>query len=151
MLVEDPDPIQHLTGVDLAGTEAVHHGRAVLGGLVYLAREVSFVIELDLVLGTANKVDHFAGTEAIIETHPTLVVRILAPGQDVLVAHKVGPLVYHPSSALHTDGIALVQVGVEVGTVAVAFVPTTLEVFVLVKNDPAHSAEVRLVMCLWRG
>lgn len=79
--------------------------------------------------------NHFAGTEAIIETHPALVIRILAPGQDVLVAHEVGPLVQHPSAALHTDRVAPVQVGVEVGTVAVAFVTPTLEVLVLVEND----------------
>lgn len=78
--------------------------------------------------------DHFAGTEAIIETHPSLVIQILAPGQDVLAAHEVRPLVHHPSSTLHTDGVAPVQVGVEVRTVAVTFVPTTLEVLVLVEN-----------------
>lgn len=78
--------------------------------------------------------DHFAGTEAIIETHPALVIQILAPGQDVLAAHEVRPLVHHPSSTLHTDGVAPVQVGVDVRTVAVTFVPTTLEVLVLVEN-----------------
>lgn len=160
MLVEDPDPIQHLTGVDLACTEAVHHRWTVLGGLVHLAGKISFVIELDLVLRTAYlerkghllnikyvlhnvlqcmcatyKVDHLAGAEAVVQTHPALVIWVLAPGQNILVAHEVGPLVDHPRPTLHADGVTPVQVGMEVRTVAVALIPTALEVLVLVEND----------------
>lgn len=171
MLVKDPDPIQHLTGVDLACTEALHHRWTVFGSLIHLAGEISLVIELDLVLRTAYlerkgqllnithacvlqcmcatyKVDHLAGAEAVVQTHPALVIWIFAPGQNILVAHEVGPLVDHPSPALHTDGVTPVQEGMEVRTVAVALIPTALEVLVLVEND-LHEEDIGILFHAW--
>lgn len=80
------------------------------------------------------KVDHLAGAEAVVQTHPALVIGILAPGQNILVANEVGPLEDHPSPALHTDGVTPVQVDMEVRAVAVALVPAALEVLVLVED-----------------
>lgn len=88
-------------------------------------------------------VDHLAGAEAVIQTHPALVIRILAPAQNILVAHEVGPLIHHPNPALYADGVTPVQVGMEVRTVAVALIPTALEVLVLVEND-LHKIELQL-------
>ncbi len=70
----------------------------------------------------------------VTQTHPVLVIQILAPGQNILVAHEVGPLIDHPGPALHTNRVTPVQVGMEVRTVAVTLVPTALEVLVLVEN-----------------
>lgn len=53
VLIEDPDTIQYLTGVDLACPETLHHRWTILSGLVHLAGKISFVIELDLMLTTA--------------------------------------------------------------------------------------------------
>ncbi len=60
------------------------------------------------------EVDHLAGAEAVVQTHPALVIRILAPSQNILVAREVGPLVDHPGPTLHADGVTSVQVGMEV-------------------------------------
>lgn len=81
------------------------------------------------------KVDYLAGAEAVVEPHPPLVLGVLPPGQHVLVAHVVGPLVHHPGPALHTDGVAAAQVGVEIRAVAVALIAATLEVLVLVESN----------------
>ena len=79
--------------------------------------------------------DGLAGAEVVVEAHPALVVWVLPPGQDVLVARVVGALVHHPGPTLHPDGVAAAQVGVEVGGVAVALIATALEVLILVEND----------------
>lgn len=80
------------------------------------------------------EVDHLAGAKSVVQTHPALVIRIFAPGQNILVAYEVWSLIDHPGPALHADGVTPVQVRMEVRTVAVALVPTTLEILVLVEN-----------------
>ena len=79
--------------------------------------------------------DQLAGAEAVVEAHPALVLWVLAAGQDVLVAHVVGPLVHHPGPALHSDGVAAAQVGVEIRAVTVALIATSLEVLVLIEDN----------------
>lgn len=85
--------------------------------------------------------DHLAGAEAIAQPHPALVLRVLSPEQDILVAHVVGPFVDHPGPTLHADGVAATQVSVEIQTVAVALVASTQEVFVLKKDDLEQKRE----------
>lgn len=81
------------------------------------------------------KMDYLAGAEAVIEPHPALVLWVLPPGQHVLVAHVVGPLVHHPGPTLHTDGVAAAQVGMEIRAVAVALIAAALEVLILIEDD----------------
>lgn len=76
-----------------------------------------------------------ARPDAVIVAHPALVVWVLPPAQDVLVAQVVGPLKQNPGPTLHPDGIAAAEMGVELGTVAVALIITTLEVFIFIKHD----------------
>lgn len=83
----------------------------------------------------AYKVNHLARADSVIEAIPAVVVGVFPPLQDVLVTQVVWSLVDHPGPALHTGRVATTQIGVEVGAVAVAFVPATLEVLVLVEND----------------
>lgn len=78
--------------------------------------------------------DHAAGSHTVVEAHPSLVVRILAPFQEVLIPHVVGPLIDHPAPTLHLDGVAAAEVGVQVSTVAAALMGAALEVPVL-KED----------------
>lgn len=79
--------------------------------------------------------DQAAGSNGVIEAHPALVVRVLPSGQDVLRAHVVGPLVKHPCPTLHPDGVAATEMGAEFGAIVAALKATTLEIFVLVKDD----------------
>lgn len=44
-------------------------------------------------------------------------------------------LIHHEAAALHPDGVAAVEVGVKVGTVAHALMVPTLEMSVLVEYD----------------
>lgn len=60
------------------------------------------------------KVDHLAGTEVVVQSHPALILWVLPPAQDILVAHVVWSLVHHPGSTLHPDGVAVAQVGVKI-------------------------------------
>lgn len=64
-----------------------------------------------------------------------LIVRVLSPGQDILVAIVVWFLVQHPAAALHFDGVTAVEVGVHVGAVRVALIGAALEVPVLIEYD----------------
>lgn len=60
------------------------------------------------------KVDHLAGADAVIDTHPALVLRIFPSFHNILVAHVVGPLIHNPGPALHPDRVASAQVGLKV-------------------------------------
>lgn len=81
------------------------------------------------------KVDVPAGADSVVEANPALVVWVLAPRQDVLVALVVGSLIDHPGAALHPSRVAATQVGVEVGAVPVTLISATLVVPVLVEDD----------------
>lgn len=93
----------------------------------------------------AYKVNHFAGADSVVEANPALVVGVLASGQDILVAHVVWSLIDHPGPALHPGGVTTTQVGVEVRAVAVAFIPATLEVLVLIEDDLEDGTQVLLL------
>lgn len=79
--------------------------------------------------------DDAAGAHVVIVPQPALVLGILSRTQHVLVAHVIWPLVDHPVSSFHSDGVAVVEVPVQVTEVIVALVVATLEVFVLVEDD----------------
>lgn len=79
--------------------------------------------------------DHATGADAVVDADHALVVGVLAPAQEVLVTQVVGALVHHKAAALHPDGVATVEVGVEVGAVAHALMVPALEVSVLVEYD----------------
>lgn len=79
--------------------------------------------------------DKATGADGVVEAVPALVVGVLPSHEDVLVAHVLGSLVDNPSSALHPDGVTAAEVGAKLGTVAAAFVVTTLEVLVLIEED----------------
>lgn len=51
------------------------------------------------------------------------------------MAQVVGSLIHHEAAALHTDGVAAVEVSVQVSTVAHALMVPTLEISVLVEYD----------------
>lgn len=79
--------------------------------------------------------DEAAGADRVAEAHPLLVVGVLAPPQEVLVALVVGALIEHPAAAVHADGVAAAEVGLQVGVVAAALVVAALETAVLVEGD----------------
>lgn len=73
-----------------------------------------------------------------------LVVGILAPPHQHLVAREVGLLVDHEEAALHPAGVAPAQVGGELGTVAAGLIGAALEVPVLVKDDLRRAISVNV-------
>ena len=79
--------------------------------------------------------EHLAGTDAVVEAHPVVVVWVLALVQDVLVAVEVGLLVGHPVTAGHPDRVTGVEVPEGVSTIAVALIMTALEVVAFVKDN----------------
>lgn len=90
--------------------------------------------------------DDPAGPDAVIVSHPTLIIRVLPPGQDVLVAQVVGPLEQNPGPALHTNRVAPVDVDVEFGTVTTALIIATLKVFIFIKHDLEENNEHSVAM-----
>ena len=79
--------------------------------------------------------DEAAGADGVVEAHPLLVVGVVAAPQEVLAARVVGLLVEHPAAAVHPDGVAAAEAGLQVGVVAVALVVAALEAPVLVEGD----------------
>ncbi len=86
--------------------------------------------------------NHPARADTATEAHPPLVVRILAPPHEVLVAHEVGSLIDHEAAALHLDGVAAAEVRVKVRAVIAALIASTLEVLVLVKDNLVENKSV---------
>lgn len=86
-------------------------------------------------LNEAYHGNHAAGADAVVDADHALVVGVLPPAEEVLVAQVVRPLIHHEAAALHPDGVAAVEVGVQVGTVAHALMVPTLEISVLVEYD----------------
>ena len=79
--------------------------------------------------------DHAAGPDTVVHAGHAHVVGVLAPLHEVLCAHEAGPVVDHEHAALHPDGAAAVEHGVQVGAVAHALVVPASEVPVLVEDD----------------
>lgn len=73
--------------------------------------------------------------DGVIVAHPVLVVWILSPGQNILVAIVVWFLIQHPAATLHLNGVAAVEVGVHVSAVGFTLMGAALEISVLVEND----------------
>lgn len=58
-------------------------------------------------------------------------IRIFPSVHDVLVPGVVGELVQNPAATLHLNGVAVAEVGAQVGAVSAALVLPSLEVLVL--------------------
>lgn len=87
--------------------------------------------------------NHPTGADTAAEAHPPLVVRILSPPHEILVAHEVRALIDHKAATLYPDGVAAAEVQVKVCAVITALIGATLEVLVLVEDDldPTDEAE----------
>ena len=57
--------------------------------------------------------DEAAGADGVVEAHPLLVVGVVAAPQEVLAARVVGLLVEHPAAAVHPDGVAAAEAGLQ--------------------------------------
>lgn len=79
--------------------------------------------------------NHTTRADAVVDANHALVVGVLPPAQEVLVAEVVGSLIDHEAAALHPDRVAAVEVGVKVSTVAHALMMPTLEISVFVEYD----------------
>ncbi len=68
--------------------------------------------------------DHAAGTDAVTHghSHQALVVGVLSPPRQHLVAHVVWTFVDHEAAALHPAGVAAAQVGGQLSTVAAGLI-----------------------------
>ena len=73
--------------------------------------------------------------DAVVHAHHAHVVGVLAPPGEELVAHEVGAVVDHEHAALHADGLAAVEHGVQVGAVIAALIMATAKVLVLVEDN----------------
>lgn len=74
--------------------------------------------------------DRATWLDAVIESHPLLLIRVFPRAQDVLVAREVGTLIQHPAATLHFDGVAAAEVGAQVRAVRAALIAAALEVLI---------------------
>lgn len=79
--------------------------------------------------------DHTTGSDAIIHSHRTHIIRVLAPSQKVLASHEIGSVVDHEATAFHSDGVTVIKVGMQVSAVTHALMITAAEVPILVKDN----------------
>lgn len=92
--------------------------------------------------------DDSTGAYGVAEAVPALVVGVLAPHQDVLVPHEVGPLVDHPGSRLDPDRVTATEMGAQLRTVAAALVVPAQEVLILKKNDLQEKKYIKMSKCM---
>lgn len=87
--------------------------------------------------------DVSAGSDAVAGAHPhqPLVVGVLAPSHQDLLADEVGLLVDHEEAALHPAGVAPAQVGGQLRAVTAGLVGAALEVPLLVEYDLRKATE----------
>lgn len=93
--------------------------------------------------------NHPARADTATEAHPSLVVGILSPPHEVLVAHEVGSFIDHEAATLHPDGVAAAEVRVKVRAVIAALIASTLEVLVLVKDNLVENRGSSVTSCRW--
>lgn len=79
--------------------------------------------------------DKAAGLNAVVEADGVLILRILSPGQEVLLPREVGLIVDHEGPALHPAGAAAAQVRGDLRAVAEALIRAALEVSLLEEDD----------------
>lgn len=79
--------------------------------------------------------EHLTRSDAVVEAHPVVIVRVLPTAQDVLIAHEVGLLVAHPVTSHDPDGVTAVEVVEGVGAVRGALVRAALEVAAFVEDN----------------
>lgn len=75
--------------------------------------------------------DGATGLDAVAESHPLILVRILPGDQDVLVPGVVWTFVQHPAATLHLDGVAATQVRAKVWAVSAALEALPKEILIL--------------------
>lgn len=93
--------------------------------------------------------NHPAWADTATEAHPSLVIGILSPPHEVLVAHEVGSFIDHEAATLHLDGVAAAEVRVKVRAVIAALIAPTLEVLVLVKDNLVENRSWSVTSCRW--
>ncbi len=79
--------------------------------------------------------DHTTGSDAIIHSHRTHIIRVLAPSQKVLASHELVRIVDHEATAFHSDGVTVIEDGMQVSAVTHALMITAAEVPILVKDN----------------
>lgn len=94
----------------------------------------------------ANKAyrwNYAAGSDTAANSHPTVVVRIVPFFHEILMTYVIWPFIDHEAATLHSDGIAVAEIGFQFGALTHALITTALEILVLVKNNLEYKAMVK--------
>lgn len=73
-------------------------------------------------------------------------VRIVTFFHEILVTYVIWPFIDHEAATLHSDGVAVAEIGVQICAVTATLIITALEIPVLVKNDLEYKAMVMLLI-----
>lgn len=79
--------------------------------------------------------DNPAGSDAVIEAHPTSIFIVLPWTDDVLVPGEVVPLIQNPPAAIYLQRVTTSDVPMKVNGVALTFIGLPLKVLVLKKHN----------------
>lgn len=83
-----------------------------------------------------------AGLNTVAEADGILILRILSPGQEVLLPCEVGLVIDHECPVLHPTGAASTQVRGDLRAVADALIGATLEVYLLEEDDLERKTQI---------
>ncbi len=91
------------------------------------------------------------GSDAIVHSHRTHIIRVLAPSQKVLSSHEIGSVVNHEATAFHSDGVTAIEVGIQVRAVTHALMITATEVPILVKDNLEETFYIssKIIIHIW--
>lgn len=94
----------------------------------------------------AYRWNYATGSDTAADTHPTVVVRIVIFFQEILMSYVIWHFIDHEAATLHSDGVAMVEIGVEICAVAAALITMALEIPLLIKNYLEYKAMVTLLI-----
>lgn len=84
--------------------------------------------------------NYATGSDITVDTLPTVVVRIVTFFHEILVTCVICPFINHEAATLHSDRIAVAEIGTQICAVTAALKTTALEIPVFVKNYLEYKA-----------
>lgn len=106
----------------------------------------NFTPQYSRIANKAYRWNYATGSDTAADTIPTVKVRIVTFFHEILLTYVIWPFIDHEAATLHSDGVAVTEIGVQICAVAAALITTALEIRVLVKNNLEYKAMVTLLI-----
>lgn len=107
---------------------------------------ISYSPQYSRITNKAYRWNHAAGSDTAADSHPTVVVRIVPFFHEILVACVICPFIDHETATLHSDGVAVAEIGMQICAVTRELITTALEIPVFIKNNLEHKTMITLLI-----